>query len=97
MQKSLWPAALAFAAELTLASPAAQAFTIASLPTPPANEVIAVRDFCGLGWHRGPYGACHPNGVVPYVYRPYAAYGAPYPGRCWWRNTVYGPRRVCTW
>jgi hypothetical protein len=32
-----------------------------------APDVMLVRDFCGLGFHRGPYGACRPNGV-PYGY-----------------------------
>jgi len=41
-----------------------------SLPTPSHAidpEVLLVRGFCGLGAHRGPYGACVPNGV-PYGY-----------------------------
>ena len=56
----------------------AQAF-----PGPPtsqaaASDVIPVRGFCGLGFHRGPYGGCVPNGVpygyvAPVVVAPYAA------------------------
>jgi hypothetical protein len=41
-----------------------------SLPAPAqvvASDIIPVRDFCGLGFHRGPYGACVPNGA-PYGY-----------------------------
>jgi hypothetical protein len=43
-----------------------------------APDVMLVRDFCGLGFHRGPYGACRPNGVpygyvAPVVVAPYAA------------------------
>jgi hypothetical protein len=32
-------------------------------------EVVLVRGFCGLGFHRGPYGYCVRNGV-PYGYVP---------------------------
>ena len=32
-------------------------------------DVIPVRDFCGLGFHRSPYGYCVRNGT-PYVYPP---------------------------
>jgi hypothetical protein len=32
-----------------------------------APEAIPVRGFCGLGFHRGPYGYCVRNGV-PYGY-----------------------------
>ncbi len=86
----------AFAAAVTLAGATAQAFP-ALTPSGPA-AVIQVRNLCGLGWHRGPYGLCHPNGVYPYVYGPYGAYAQPYyAGRCWWTETAYGPRRVCTW
>ena len=28
-------------------------------------DVMLVRDFCGLGFHRGPYGYCMRNGTVP--------------------------------
>jgi hypothetical protein len=48
-------------------------FAALALPGPPAPagvsapEVLQVRDFCGLGFHRGPYGQCRPNGV-PYGY-----------------------------
>jgi hypothetical protein len=52
-----------------------------SLPAPAqvaAAEVLLVRDFCGLGFHRNPWGACVPNGVpygyvAPVVVAPYAA------------------------
>src|SRR5216684_1442940 len=48
-------------------------FDVQAFPGLPASaqvaapEVTRVRDFCGLGFHRGPYGACVPNGV-PYGY-----------------------------
>jgi hypothetical protein len=31
----------------------------------PAPNVTLVRGFCGLGFHRGPYGYCVRNGTVP--------------------------------
>ena len=30
-----------------------------------APDFMLVRDFCGLGFHRGPYGYCIRNGTVP--------------------------------
>lgn len=48
-------------------------FEAQALPGSPARiavaspEVIPVRGFCGLGFHRGPYGYCVRNGV-PYGY-----------------------------
>jgi hypothetical protein len=45
-----------------------QAFPIASIPDHVGGaEVLQVRGFCGLGFHRGPYGYCVRNGV-PYGY-----------------------------
>jgi hypothetical protein len=45
-----------------------QAFPVASEPVHVVRpEVFQVRDFCGLGFHRGPYGNCVRNGV-PYGY-----------------------------
>ena len=44
-----------------------------------ASDVVPVRGFCGLGFHRGPYGGCVRNGVpygyvvAPVVVAPYAA------------------------
>ncbi len=43
-----------------------QAFPIGQAQAP-ALEVLQVRGFCGLGFHRGPYGYCVRNGV-PYGY-----------------------------
>ena len=47
------------------------AFDAHAFPLAPAqaqvSEVLQVRDFCGLGFHRGPYGYCVRNGV-PYGY-----------------------------
>ena len=48
-------------------------FSAQALPVPAASPVVAgsdviqVRDFCGLGFHRNPWGACVPNGV-PFDY-----------------------------
>jgi len=55
-----------------------QAFPGASAPQLAGSDVLLVRGFCGLGFHRGPYGACVPNGVpygyvAPVVVAPYAA------------------------
>jgi hypothetical protein len=56
----------------------AQAIPASSAPAVAASDVIMVRGFCGLGFHRGVYGACVPNGapygyVAPVVVAPYAA------------------------
>jgi hypothetical protein len=56
----------------------AQAFPGPSTSQAAASDVIPVRGFCGLGFHRGPYGGCVPNGVpygyvAPVVVAPYAA------------------------
>jgi hypothetical protein len=54
---------------LTAISFDAHAFP-ASAPTQMAAPgVTTVRGFCGLGFHRGPYGYCVRNGT-PYVYAP---------------------------
>jgi hypothetical protein len=45
----------------------AQAFPASYAPQRVTSDVVEVRDFCGLGFHRGPYGACVRNGV-PYGY-----------------------------
>ncbi|WP_423136036.1 GCG_CRPN prefix-to-repeats domain-containing protein [Methylocella tundrae] len=71
---------------LSLTSFEAQALPSAPSPLPPSSETILIRGGCGLGWHRGPWGGCRPNG---YWRRP-----GP---RCWWRGTPWGPRRVCAW
>jgi hypothetical protein len=45
----------------------AQAFPGLPASQVSASDVVQVRDFCGLGFHRNPWGACVPNGV-PYGY-----------------------------
>jgi hypothetical protein len=57
---------LAFGVAVSIFSFEAQAFLIAPAQVP-APQVLQVRGFCGLGFHRGPYGYCVRNGV-PYGY-----------------------------
>jgi hypothetical protein len=45
----------------------AQALPGPSLSKLAATDIVEVRDFCGLGFHRNPWGACVPNGA-PYGY-----------------------------
>jgi len=93
MRRFIIPEAL-----LAIAASASAAQAVPRAPlAAPASDVIAVRNGCGLGWHRGPYGHCRPNGA-PYRYAPYAYYGPPPPPvRCWWVDRGHGPRRVCAW
>lgn len=56
----------------------AQAFPGSPAPQVSASDVLLVRDFCGLGFHRNPWGACVPNGaplgyVAPVVVAPAVA------------------------
>lgn len=47
-----------------------------------APEITLVRDWCGLGFHRGPYGYCHRNGTVvvpPVIVAPSPVVVAPSP------------------
>jgi hypothetical protein len=59
---------LAFACAMlgsSLASFGAQSFPISSLDAQlGAPEVTLVAGGCGIGFHRGPYGGCQPNGGV---------------------------------
>jgi hypothetical protein len=50
-----------------------------------APEVMLVRDFCGLGFHRDPYGVCVLNGV-PYGYAAPVVVAPP---------VMVAPRVVC--
>jgi hypothetical protein len=62
-----------------------QALPISSAPAQMAAPAVTlVRDFCGLGFHRGPYGYCVRNGVY---------YGFPPPPP----PVVVGVPRVCPW
>lgn len=57
---------LAFGVAVSIFSFEAYAFPIATSQVP-APEFLRVRGFCGVGFHRGPYGYCVRNGV-PYGY-----------------------------
>lgn len=51
------------------------------------------RDGCGIGFHRGLYGYCHPD-RRPIVIVPVGpAYGAFYPGRGYWNEHHYWGHR----
>lgn len=65
-----------------------QAMPAAAVPGAQAPGITLVAGGCGIGWHRGPYGGCRRN-----------RFWGPHPGwrRCWWRPTLWGPRRVCRW
>jgi len=55
-------------------------FSAQAFPGSPTSNVVTsgfmqVRDFCGLGFHRNPWGACVPNGaplgyVAPVIVAP---------------------------
>jgi hypothetical protein len=52
---------------VSISSFAAQAFPGSPAPQALTPDIALVRDFCGLGFHRNPWGACVPN-VAPYGY-----------------------------
>jgi hypothetical protein len=57
--------ALILACGASLFSFGVQASPILFVPVQkPAPDITFVRDWCGLGFHRGPYGYCHRNGTV---------------------------------
>jgi hypothetical protein len=93
MRKS--PLSVAIVTSIGVMVSSAQAFPVSPQIEGPTGNTVQVRDFCGLGWHRDPYGYCRPNGA-PYFYGPYAEYNSP-GVRCWIEETPYGPRRVCGW
>ena len=51
----------------SLFSFSAEAFPGSPSPQVSTSDVMQVRDFCGLGFHRNPWGTCVPNGT-PYGY-----------------------------
>src|SRR4029079_13084951 len=52
----------------------AQAFPVSNLAEQ-ADQLVQIRQGCGLGRHRGPWGGCRWNRG----------------GGCWWRSTPWGP------
>jgi len=88
----------AVGAALIAAASAAQASPAAPRVAQANGDLVQVRGLCGLGWHRGYYGECRPNGTGygPYPYGWYGPYRAP-AARCWWVAGPYGARRVCGW
>jgi hypothetical protein len=80
MRKKTCLVALLGAFATSLVAFEAQSFPISNLANQ-TSEVIQVRQGCGLGRHRGPWGGCRWNRG----------------GGCWWRRTPWGPRRVCRW
>ena len=71
-------AASAFAIGLSFAAiSASQAMPVAPLGQSVSADTIRVADGCGLGFHRGPYGACRPLFSCPPGWHP-----GPYGRRC---------------
>jgi hypothetical protein len=56
----------------------AEAFSMS--PIPVASDVTLVMQGCGIGFHRGPYGGCRPNGGAYYGGGGYYGGGAVYRG-----------------
>jgi hypothetical protein len=48
---------------------------------------------CGIGFHRGPYGYCRPDGRPVVVVPVGPAYGTFYPGRGYWDGHRYWVHR----
>ena len=80
MRKEICLAALLGALATSTVALEARAFPISHLAKQ-MSDVTQVRQGCGLGRHRGPWGGCRWNRG----------------GGCWWRPTPWGPRRVCRW
>ena len=86
--------ASAFALVGLSAAVPAHAMPFPSLADQVPSAITLTAGGCGLGFHRGPYGGCRPNGggAYAYGYHPYAhPYHGYYGRRCWWRGGV----RVC--
>ncbi len=67
---------------------------LASVAVLTAAAPADARDGCGAGFHRGPYGECHPNrGPGPMLVAPGVAIGAFYPGRGYWDGHRYWAHR----
>ena len=92
MRKTVFPSALALLG-LATAVPA-HAMPFPSLADQAPSAITLTAGGCGIGFHRGPYGGCRPNGgggYYAYGYHPYAHPYGFYGRRCWWRGGV----RVC--
>ncbi|WP_082222313.1 GCG_CRPN prefix-to-repeats domain-containing protein [Mesorhizobium loti] len=48
---------------------------------------------CGVGWHRGPYGRCHPNRGPVLIVPGGPVVGVFYPHRGWWDGHRYWANR----
>jgi hypothetical protein len=79
---------VAFAFFFGLSGMAVQAAPLAPIQGPD-SMIIKVAGGCGLGFHRGPYGGCRPNGETVVVVPGAAVVVAP--GPCGGR----GQHRVC--
>jgi hypothetical protein len=84
---------LAFSVVASILSLEAQALPGSPASHQAAPDITPVRGFCGLGFHRGPYGYCVRNGipygyaappvvVAPRVVCPYGMIFYPNYGRC---------------
>lgn len=74
------------------AAPLESGAVVRIAPGTPAAGLVLIRDGCGYGYHRSPYGRCRPN-MRPY--RP--AYHHHHFRRCVTRLTPYGWRRFCSY
>jgi hypothetical protein len=75
---------------LGLSASAVQAMPLASGQAP-TSMIVKVAGGCGLGFHRGPYGGCRPNGGEAVVVVPGVVVVAPRAGPC----GGMGQHRVC--
>lgn len=69
-----------------------------SLATVAAASTLAItpaeaRGGCGIGFHRGPYGVCHPNRGTVVVRPGIPAVGVFYHGRGYWDGHRYWAHR----
>lgn len=60
-----------------MAMTASQAMPVAPLDPSASTDTIRVAGGCGIGWHRGPYGACRPLYNCPPGWHP-----GPFGRRC---------------
>jgi hypothetical protein len=85
MRKQFCLAAVSFAAVMVTAL-SVQALPVANLAGQ-SDQLIQVRQGCGLGFHRGPLGGCQPNVA------PRGPFGR---NACWFeRGPFGGMHRVC--